>query len=139
MSDQNFAGNTSGVAMKYKLLALEQRTKVKQRFFTEGLRYRLECIANALTVQGAAAFNLENVDIAFTRSLPPNETETAQLVTMLQGVVSRKTLLTQLPFVTDVNAELEQLEQDQQEAMQRQAEMQRAMMSIEANTPIEDM
>lgn len=139
MSDQNFAGNTSGVAMKYKLLALEQRTKVKQRFFTEGLRYRLECIANALTVQGAAAFNLENVDIAFTRSLPPNETETAQLVTMLQGVVSRKTLLSQLPFVTDVNEELGQLEQDQQEAMQRQVEIQKAMMSIEANTPIEDM
>lgn len=44
MSDESFAGNASGVAMKYKLLNLEQITKTKERYFTEGLRYRLECL-----------------------------------------------------------------------------------------------
>lgn len=138
MSDQNFAGNVSGVAMKYKLLALEQRTKVKQRFFTEGLRYRLECIANALTNLGAAASDLENVTVTFTRSLPPNDTESAQLVSMLQGSVSQKTLLAQLPFVEDVDAELEAIEQEKAAAMEREAEITKAMMRVEANTPIQD-
>lgn len=137
MSDQQFAGNVSGVAMKYKLLGLEQRTKTKQRFFTEGLRYRLECIANALTVQGAAAFDLENVEITFTRSLPPNEQELAQAVTMLQGIVSNKTLLSLLPFVTDADTEVEAVEQEKAEAMQRQIEIQQAMIKAEMNTPID--
>lgn len=136
MSDQNFAGNVSGVAMKYKLLALEQRTKVKQRYFTEGLRYRLECIANVLNTQGGAAFDLENVDITFKRSLPPNETESAQLVSTLQGTVSTETLLSQLPFITDPAAELERLEKEKDDAMERQAQIQQAMFNIEANTPI---
>lgn len=136
MSDQNFAGNTSGVAMKYKLLALEQLTKTKERYFAEGLRYRLECIANVLTSRGAAAFDLPNVDIAFKRSLPPNELESAQLVAQLQGVVPMKQLYAQLPFITDVDAAIAQLEEEQEAAMKRQAEMQKALMSIEANTPI---
>lgn len=136
MSDQNFAGNTSGVAMKYKLLALEQLTKTKERYFAEGLRYRLECIANVLTSRGAASFDLENVDIAFKRSLPPNELESAQLVATLNGIVPQKQLFAQLPFITDVDAALAQLEAEQKEAVQRQADMQKALMAAEASAAI---
>jgi SPP1 family phage portal protein len=136
MSDEHFAGNTSGVAMKYKLLGLEQRTKVKQRFFTEGLRYRLDCIANALTVRGAAAFDLASVDISFRRSLPANELESAQLVSILQGIVPEKTLLSQLPFVSDVDETLKALEKDRQAAMVRQAQAQKALLAVESEIPI---
>ena len=31
LSDESFSGNSSGVAMKYKLLAFEQMTKIKER------------------------------------------------------------------------------------------------------------
>jgi hypothetical protein len=57
---------------------------------------------------------------------------------MLQGSVSQKTLLAQLPFVEDVDAEIEALEQEKADAMERQAEITQAMMRVEANTPIQD-
>lgn len=136
MSDEHFSGNSSGVALKYKLLPLEQKTKIKQRFFTEGLRYRFECIANVLTSRGAAAFDLENVEITFKRSLPPNELESAQLVSQLQGVVPLKQLYAQLPFITDVDTAVKQHEDEQKKAMEQQIAMQKALMALEANTPI---
>lgn len=136
MSDQNFAGNTSGVAMKYKLLALEQLAKVKQRYFTEGLRYRLQCIANILTVKGAAAFDLDGINIMFKRSLPANELETAQLISQLQGIVPANLLLSQLSFVTDVDKALETLEEEKTAALERQTQVQSAMIKREANTPL---
>jgi hypothetical protein len=45
-------------------------------------------------------------------------TETITLVNSLQGVVSNKTLLSQIPFITDVQAELEAVEAQKQANME---------------------
>ena len=119
MSDENFAGNVSGVAMKYKLLALEQITKFKERYFTEGLRYRLECINNVLVAKGGASIDVKDINIQFTRSLPANETELAQLIGMLVGTVSQETLLSLLPFVKDPAAEAKAVNDEKQANAER--------------------
>lgn len=119
MSDENFAGNVSGVAMKYKLLALEQMTKFKERYFTEGLRYRLECIANVLRAKGGAAIDVKDINIQFTHSLPANETELAQLIGSLSGTVSQETLLSLLPFVKDPAAEVKAVNDEKQANAER--------------------
>ena len=92
MSDDNFAGNASGVTMKYKLLNLEQITKTKERYFTEGLRYRLGCLSNIIGIKGSY-IDPKLIDITFTRSLPQNELELSQVVATLDGKVPQETLL----------------------------------------------
>lgn len=137
MSDVNFAGNVSGVAMKYKLLGLEQKTKVKERFFEEGLRYRLECIINALSVMGIGAVNVDDITIQFTRSLPANYLEEAQIINSLQGIVSNETLLARLNFVADPAEELKKVEADKEAAMKRQDALTQAMMKRELNNSLD--
>lgn len=44
LTDEQFAANASGVAMRYKLLGLEQLTGVKERYFREGLRCRVRLV-----------------------------------------------------------------------------------------------
>lgn len=109
LSDECFSGNSSGVAMEYKLLGLEMITKTKTNFYKEGLRKRLEAFCNFLSIK-AVAFNVELIDISFTRGLPKNLLETAQIVSTLDGLVSQKTLLGQIPFVKDPDAEVQELE-----------------------------
>ena len=70
MTDEQFAGNSSGVAMKYKLLGLEQLTKIKERWFREGLRWRLRLFASFLSLKGAPALDADAVQMMFRRSLP---------------------------------------------------------------------
>lgn len=122
MSDEHFAGNSSGVAMKYKLLALEQLTKTKERYFAEGLRYRLEMIANIKSIQGKA-FDVSEIRISFKRSLPANELEEAQVAATLNGVVPQSVILSNLSFVDDVEAAMDELAAEKQQAISEQQQM----------------
>lgn len=135
MSDENFAGNVSGVAMKFKLLTLEQMTKFKERYFTEGLRYRLECIENVLEFQGSKKLDTTSINIQFTHSLPANNVETAQIISSLSGTVSQQTLLSLLPFVREPDKELERVNGEKEEAVRRQMD---AMLTRDFDTNIKD-
>ena len=109
LTDEQFAGNSSGVAMRYKLLGLEQLTKIKERWFREALRERLRLFANFLNLKGAPILDADAVRLVFTRSLPVNELETAQMVEKLHGIVPEEILLAQVPFVEDAERAAEQL------------------------------
>ena len=121
MTDQEFAGNSSGVAMKYKLLGLEQLTKIKERWFREGLRWRLRLFSAFLGLKGKPQLDPDAVQMMFRRSLPVNDLEIAQMVQMLSGLVPAKTLLSQVAFVEDVNAAFDELQEEKQANIAAQA------------------
>lgn len=104
LTDENFASNASGVAMKYKLFGLEQLAKTKERYFIQGLRERLKLFANFLSVK-AKEVDVSDVVIVMTRSLPSNDAETATMISSLDGMVSNETLISQLSFVKDAAEE----------------------------------
>lgn len=111
-NDKNFGGNTSGVAMKYKLLGTENIASIKERKFKKGLQRRLELISGILSVLSRPSFDWMGTDITFTRNVPINEDDVADMIKNLNGIVSKKTLVSQLPFVEDVDQEMEQLNQE---------------------------
>lgn len=91
LSDKNFAENASGVAMEYKLLGLEQLTHVKEQWFREGLRQRLNLFIHFMTVKGLPDLDAADVKITFSRSLPQNLVEQAQIVQMASGAGAAST------------------------------------------------
>lgn len=104
LTDEQFAGNVSGVAMRFKLLGLEQLTRIKERWFREGLRARLKLFCAFLSLRGEPPVDADRVQIVFTRALPVNELEIAQTVNAYRGLVPDRLLLTQVPFVEDARA-----------------------------------
>ena len=92
LTDEQFAGNSSGVAMRYKLLGLEQLTKIKERWFREALTARLRGYACFLRCLGEAFVDPEAVRMVFTRSLPANELEIAQTLQILSGILPAEEL-----------------------------------------------
>ncbi len=112
MSDDSFSGNTSGVAIKYKLIGLEQVRSRKEREFKKALQRRIELISGILTLKSLPPVDFRDIDIQFTANIPANTAELAQIVTSLDGIVSQKTLLGLLPFVTDAAAELDELNEE---------------------------
>ena len=92
LTDEHFAGNSSGVAMRYKLLGLEQLTKIKERWFREALRCRLRGYAHFLACRGEERLDAERVCMIFTRALPVNELETAQTLEALKDILPREEL-----------------------------------------------
>ena len=110
LTDQNFVGNSSGVAMEYKLLGLEMLTKIKERWYRRGLRDRLKLFCDYIAIKGYQ-LDPSDIEIAFSRGLPKNLLEISQIVNNLADDVSRRTLLAQIPFVEDPDAEITALEQ----------------------------
>ena len=114
MSDQEFASNASGIAIKFKLLGTENLVSIKERKFKRGLQQRFELMSmiNNVLREG---FDWRAIDINFTRNIPSNDTEIANMVNTLKDIVSEQTLLAQIPFVDDVQTELEKLKQEREE------------------------
>ncbi len=99
LTDAHFAGNSSGVAMRYKLFGLEQLTRTKERWFREGLTERLRRFAHALGMLGLPPLDADSVQLVFSRGLPVNDLEQAQMVALLKDIVPGDVLTRQLSFV----------------------------------------
>ncbi len=108
MADEAFANNVSGVAMRYKLLGLENACSIKERKFKKGLQNRLYLISNVMGMKTGK--DLQDVNISFTRNIPSNEIEIADMINKLRGIVSNETLIERLSFVENAKLEMEQLE-----------------------------
>ena len=119
LTDENFVGNSSGVAMEYKLLGLEMITKTKERYYTKGLKQRMRLICNYLGLKNIA-LNPAAIIPEFKRGLPKNMLELSQMIANLSGAVSQKTLISQLNFVEDPDAEVEAVKKESQEKLKQQ-------------------
>ncbi|MDW4049109.1 phage portal protein [Staphylococcus shinii] len=121
MSDEKFSGQQSGEAMKYKLFGLEQRTAIKEGLFKKGLRRRYKLIEEMLKLNSELERNktLRDVTYTFNRNLPKSLSENIQAVSQLSGIVSDETKLSLLSFVDDPKAELERLQQEEADELER--------------------
>lgn len=118
LTDENFAGNSSGVAMEYKLLGLEMITKIKEANYKRGIRQRISIFAKYLGLQ-QIALDANSIVPQFSRGLPKNLLELSQVINNLDGKVSLRQLISLLPFVEDPDAELEELEEEKEKNMER--------------------
>ncbi len=115
MADETFLAQ-SGTALAYKLVGFENVASSIVARFTKAIQRRVELICNILNLKASEAV-WRDIQINFIRNLPINLTETIQLVNTLKGTVSDKTLLAQIPFIKDVDAELEAVQLQKQENM----------------------
>ena len=102
LSDESFAANASGVAMRFKLWGLEQLVNMKQRWFIEGLRQRLGLYARFLELRGYPALDVAGVKIALTRAMPANLLEQAQIAQMAASAGAASTE-TRVRFLHDAD------------------------------------
>ena len=77
------------------------------------MKERLRLLCNWLNTTGKATISARDISIQFTRALPVNETEVAQLVSELRDLVPREILLGLLPFVDDPEGAAEKVREQQ--------------------------
>lgn len=116
MSDENFVGNSSGVAIRYKLLAFEQNIKNKERYMEKGLMERFQLYNNYLVaISKMSEVPTEQVDAIFKRNLPSNDYEISQMINNLSDLVDSETLIGQLSFIKDAKEIVELKKKEDEE------------------------
>ena len=113
LTDESFAGNASGVALSYKMFGLEKQMNKKESKWRKSIQRMIELIVNVLNMRGQN-IDYRNYKITFTRALPQNVAETAQMVTSLNGIVSNETLLSLLPFIEKPLEELQRVNSEKE-------------------------
>lgn len=118
LSDQNFAGDASGVAIRYKLIVFEMKAQDKESFMEKGLKKRFRLYNRFLNKGNKQVSVVEPklLDVVFHRSLPLNDYETSQMILNLDGKVDLETLISQLSFVGDASKVLEKVKAERLEA-----------------------
>lgn len=115
ISDDEF-GTASGIAIRYRLQAMSDLALVKERKFRRGLRerWRLLCGYAANTAVPDDAWL--TVTPHFTRNLPANLVEEAQVAAQLSGIVSEETQLSVLSCVDSPSDEMGRKASEAEEA-----------------------
>ena len=117
-SSESFIGGvSSGIAIQYRLTGMETRAGKIEALMKKALQRRVEIICGIASLKlGEEVFR--EIEISFKRNIPEDTTSTINMINALKGTVSDATLLGQLDFITDVNAELEAVQQQKQHNME---------------------
>jgi SPP1 family phage portal protein len=117
-SSESFVGGvSSGIAIRYRLTGMETRAAKIAASMEKALQRRIEIICGIASLKyGEEVYR--DIEIDFKRNIPEDLTAVIAAVNGLQGIVSDATLLSQIPFITDINAELEAVEEQKQAAME---------------------
>lgn len=113
-TDEAFAGNLSGVAMRYKLFALETKAKYFERKHEAATLYMFKVLGSAWNKK-SIPLDYTLMDVKYTRNLPVNIVDEANAATALAGITSKQTALGTLSIVTDVDEEMSRIEQEAEE------------------------
>ena len=114
-NSETFAAQ-SGIAMRLKLVGFENVASSIEAQMRKALTKRIELISEILKLTDAE-YIWRDVTIRFTRNLPADLQEMVNIVNQLRGIVSEKTLLSLLPFVTNADKELEEVKKEKEENM----------------------
>lgn len=111
LTDENFSGNLSGVAIRYKLIGLEELAIMKENCFRPAQHKMLKMITAWINLVQNRDYDPDSIEQRYERNFINNDTETIDNAGKLEGIVSKETQLSVLPrdIVADAAKELERM------------------------------
>lgn len=111
VSDEQFA-TSSGIALKYRLLAMNNLAKTKERKFVAGFNKRYKLIFSNPTMT-ANNDDWMKITYQFTRNYPVNLADEVETASKMSGVTSKRTQLSVVSAVKNVDEEFKLIEEEQ--------------------------
>ena len=120
LTDENFSGNLSGIAIKYKMTGLEELAIMKENRMRSAQTKMLRIITDFLNTKMNKAWDPDTVEQKYDRNFVENISDVITDVKNVEGIVSRETQLDMMPnsIVPDTAAELDRQKQEAMDAEQ---------------------
>ncbi|SFG92293.1 phage portal protein, SPP1 family [Desulfotomaculum arcticum] len=112
--NENWASNTSSLALRNKLLNLENRVAMRQAFMEKVIKERLKNLFAFIRKKEGKVFDYRDVAVKFTRNLPTDLVGLADVIVKLKDICSQETLLTLLPFIENPTVEIQKFASERQ-------------------------
>ena len=109
-SNEKMSSNTSSLALRARLISLEEKCKLNQKALTNCIKTRIEMLL--IYMNGLKNTNYDNRDIKikFTPSIPSDDVTNSTVVTALGDRISTETALSLFSFVDNPSNEIKKIE-----------------------------
>lgn len=117
MTDESFSSASSGVALGYKLYALDQYSATTDRVFKKGYQRLMEIITSRINLKKRTAYDFRTVDIQLHRNIPTDKVIEMQnaITAKNAGLISTETAIKQSGLDIDVKMELDKIKEERDE------------------------
>ena len=111
ISELENKSHTTATQAKLSLLSLEQKCAIKETYFRKALLNRWEMVCNYYNLLGSS-ISIDDLKITFLRNIPVDMAVIADSISKFAPYISKRSLLSQIPFINDVDRELSAMEQE---------------------------
>lgn len=105
--NESWSSNTSSLAIRNKLLNLENRVSMREAIMEKVIKQRLKNFFTYLQKKEGRHYDYRDVSVKFTRNLPTDLVGLADVIVKLKDICSQETLLALLPFIENPKVEVQ--------------------------------
>ncbi|WP_081897088.1 phage portal protein [Clostridium sp. KNHs214] len=110
--NEKMQSNTSSLALRARLISLEEKCKLNQKAIADCIKTRLKFLFIYLEVIKNIKYDFRDIKIKFTPNIPQDDLMTAQVISQLGDKLSTETGLSLLSFIENPKNELEKLKNE---------------------------
>jgi len=119
-TDSDKFGNApSGVSLKFQYTLLDQKAGNMIAKLKKVIKELLWYVTEDYNSKNDTQYNSDDIQIDINKNIITNDVEIVNMIQSSKGIVSDKTLVGMHPFVSDVNAELQELEIQEQKELEK--------------------
>lgn len=110
---ETISSNTSGIALRFLYAGLDLKCNQLEENIKNGFYDLMYFVREYILLTGGYYNDKENIDIVFNRDVIFNEGEAIEQCKNSLGIISKKTIVTNHPWIVDVEEELKQIEEEE--------------------------
>lgn len=115
--NEKMQSNVSGVALRSRLIALENKCTVQQNAHLDMVKNRLSILCDYLNYkENKSNYDYSDIKVIYTPNVPQDDLATAQMFAQLPtGIVSNETARSRFSFINNVEQEKQRVNNERQE------------------------
>ncbi|EJO5346395.1 phage portal protein [Clostridium botulinum] len=111
--NEKMQSNTSSLALRARLIALEEKCKLNQKAIADCIKIRLKFLFIYLKIIKNIEYDFRDIKIKFTPNIPQDDLMTAQVISQLGDKLSTETGLSLLSFIENPKNEIKKLKDEE--------------------------
>ncbi|MDM8222962.1 phage portal protein [Ligilactobacillus salivarius] len=123
LQDSAFSGNSSGVALQFKLLPMQNMAAFQERKFIKSLRRMFKVLFESADggqiVKSINKNSWLDLRFTYTRNMPQNMADAVSTAVQASSLLSQQTALAMIPGIDDPQAEIKRKEDEQSNSMKK--------------------
>lgn len=113
--NEKMQSNISSLALRSKLISLEEKCKLNQKALTNCIKTRLKVLFTYLKIMYNKNYDYRDIKIKFTPNIPQDDLMMAQIISQLGDKLSTETGLSQLSFIENSKNEIAKIKSEQED------------------------